>query len=115
MWEQTSNPAMEENIQGFHGLWLDFSVAGDGRDWGGLGKCSLSSALICDAPSEDSEEMLAMCIGCGRYATTTAADAGTKLRQIPGPKHSVSPVTKVELYVGVPKSGRNTQIGESGW
>ena len=32
VWEQTSNPATEENIQGFKGFWLDFSLAGDGSD-----------------------------------------------------------------------------------
>ena len=108
VWEQTSNPATEENIEGFQGLRLDFSLAGDGRDWAGLGKCALSSALICDAPEEVSEETLAMCIGCGRH---TAMD----MTKIPGPKHttSISAVSKVELYVGVPKRIRNTTIGES--
>ena len=112
VWEQTSNPASEENIQGFKGFWLDFSLAGDGSDWGGLGKCSLSSALICDAPSEDSEEMLAMCIGCGRYATATDTATANGAEMIPGPKHTISAVTKVELYVGVPKRSRDTTQGE---
>ena len=107
---QTSIPATAETIEGFQGLRLNFSEAGDGRDWGGLGKCSHSSALICDTPSQDSEETLAMCIGCGRYARA----AGKEIRKIPGPKHSISAVSKVELYAGVAKRTRNTTIGQCG-
>ena len=110
LWEQTSNPATAETIEGFQGLRLNFSEAGDGGDWGGLGKCSHSSALICDAPSQDTEETLAMCIGCGRYARA----AGKEIRKIPGPKHSISAVSKVELYAGVAKRTRNTTIGQCG-
>ena len=85
-----------------HFVTSDFPTDGDDGEWRGLGKCSKSTALICDTPSSGIKRW--MCVGCKAH---TLSGNG-----IPGPK-SAGNVTKVELYVGIKSSTRMTTLGET--
>ena len=86
-WEQSTNPATEENVEGYVGRRVDFTTNGDGGPWKGLGKCSDEKALICDAPSSS---LRWMCIGCKTHYNVSG--------HIPGP-HAKPVVSKVEMFV----------------
>ena len=92
-WSQTSNPATDSNITGFHPIHIAFSKNSCNKEFGGLGLSPASDiyTLIDDAPDQSRW-----------YNAIGAYQSFLGAQSIPGPTNG-SHVKKVELFAETPR------------
>ena len=94
-WIQTSNPAKETTIRGFKAISLEFTKNSLQNDWAGLGKNADGTALIDDAPEDES----GFCaIGATTYWPEKFQIPGPFYR---GPGSSSGGISEVNLYLKI--------------